>query len=93
MRHKDRAAGIALAAIAASLFTAMPLTSTAHSDGEDAHPHGVNGKCVGGNACKGHSACRTANGQCAGQNACKSQGFSITTAEDCEEKGGTFEAV
>jgi hypothetical protein len=93
MRHGDRTAGLALAAIAASLFAAMPLTSGAHSDGEEGHPHGVNGKCVGGNACKGQSACKTAGGQCAGQNACKGQGFSITTAEDCEAKAGTFEAV
>ncbi len=93
MKNKDRAKGIALAAAAASLFAAMPLTTGAHSGGEQGHPHGLNGKCVGGNACKGQSACKTASSQCAGQNACKGQGFSITTAEDCEAKGGSFEGA
>ena len=93
MRLTDRATGVALAAVAAGLFAALPLASSAHSDAEEGHVHGSNGKCVGGNACKGQSACKTATGTCAGQNACKGQGFTITTAEDCEAKGGTFEPV
>lgn len=93
MRYKDRAAGVALAVAAAGLFAALPiLESGAHSDGEEGH-HGVNGKCSGGNACKGQSACKTAASQCAGQNACKGQGFTITTEEDCEAKGGSFESL
>ena len=95
MTDTSRARGIALAAVAAGLFAAMPLTAAAHSDGGDGHAHGggANGKCIGGNACKGQSACKTANSQCAGQNDCKGQGFTITTAEDCEAKGGTFESA
>ena len=50
------------------------------------------GKCVGGNSCKGTSACNTATTSCAGQNACKGQGWIVTTKAECEEAGGTFEA-
>ena len=31
--------------------------------------------CVGGNACKGQSACKSAANACKGQNACKGKGF------------------
>ena len=93
MAERNLATGVTLAAIAASLFAAAPLTAVAHTDSPDGHAHGANGKCVGGNSCKGQSACKTAGSQCAGQNACEGQGFTITTAEDCDAKGGTFEAV
>mgnify|MGYP001826601166 CR=1 FL=1 len=92
MSDKERTREMALAALAAGLFAALPLIAHAHSDAEDGHPHGgINGKCVGGNSCKGQSACKTASSQCAGQNACKAQGFTITTEKDCEDRGGTFE--
>ena len=45
-------------------------------------------KCSGANACKGHSACKTATNACKGQNACKGKGFTETTAKDCAAKGG-----
>lgn len=96
MTDTSRARGIALAAVAAGLFAAVPLTAAAHSDDGEGHAHGgdgPNGKCIGGNACKGQSACKTADSQCAGQNVCKGQGFTITTADDCEAKGGSFEAA
>ncbi len=92
MKNRSQAKGVALATMAAGLFAALPLTAVAHSDADEGHAHsGTNGKCIGGNACNGQSACKTASSQCAGQNACQGEGFSITTAEDCDERGGTFE--
>ncbi|MDJ0927729.1 MAG: hypothetical protein QNJ73_08770 [Gammaproteobacteria bacterium] len=83
--------GAALAAAAAALFATTPLQLSAHEDAEE-HAK-LEGKCIGGNACKGQGACRTANNQCAGENACKGQGFSMATKSDCEEQGGEFEEV
>src|SRR5210317_1082775 len=61
MSDKERTRGMALAALAAGLFAALPLIAHAHSDAEDGHAHGgINGKCVGGNSCKGQSACKSA---------------------------------
>lgn len=46
-------------------------------------------KCVGGNSCKGQSACSSASNGCQGQNACKGKGFVMTSsAEECKQKGG-----
>ena len=47
-------------------------------------------ECMGINACKGKSACKTADNACKGQNACKGKGFSMTKSKAaCEKKGGT----
>ena len=48
-------------------------------------------KCVGGNACNGQSACKTASSECKGLNACKGQGFVMVTEAACMEAGGTVE--
>jgi len=46
-------------------------------------------KCLGANACKGQSACKTATNDCQGKNSCKGKGYVITTdAKSCEAKGG-----
>jgi len=45
-------------------------------------------KCVGGNECKGKSACGTAESSCAGQNACKGKGWIMASEADCTSKGG-----
>ena len=46
-------------------------------------------KCVGGNSCKGQSACKSASSDCKGQNACKGKGYVMTpTAKDCFAAGG-----
>jgi uncharacterized membrane protein len=46
-------------------------------------------KCVGGNSCKGQSACQSAQSSCKGQNACKGKGYVITpTAKECVAAGG-----
>jgi hypothetical protein len=51
------------------------------------------GHCVGANACKGKSACKTASNACKGQNACKGKGFLVKTKSECEKiKGARFES-
>jgi hypothetical protein len=46
--------------------------------------------CMGINACKGKSACKTADNACKGQNSCKGKGWLPTkSAKACEKKGGT----
>ena len=72
-----------LAAAAAAMFALAPVTASAADEV----------KCVGGNACKGHSACKTASSECKGLNACKGQGFVMAADEAaCTEAGGTVEA-
>ncbi len=46
-------------------------------------------KCLGANACKGQSACKTATNDCQGKNSCKGKGYVITAdAKSCTDKGG-----
>ena len=79
----DSKSGATLAAAAATLFLAGAAIST--STPADA----AQGKCMGVNACKGQSACKTASSSCKGQNACKGQGYSeVPTSADCTAKGG-----
>lgn len=53
---------------------------------------GAKGHCMGANACKGQSACKTATNECAGHNACKGKGYTETTKEECDAmEGTTFE--
>ena len=72
---------LTLAAAAAAMFALAPVTASASEEVQ----------CVGGNACKGQSACKTATSECKGLNACKGQGFIMTTAAACTEAGGTVE--
>ncbi len=73
---------LTLAAAAAAMFALAPISASA-GDAEM--------KCVGGNACKGQSACKTASSECKGLNGCKGQGFVMATKAACEEAGGTIE--
>lgn len=43
------------------------------------------GHCMGANACKGKSACKTAKNDCAGKNGCKGSGFTASSKEDCDK--------
>lgn len=46
-------------------------------------------KCMGANACKGQSACKTASNACKGKNNCKGTGMIMTmTDAECKDKGG-----
>ncbi|KUO56611.1 MAG: hypothetical protein APF80_02730 [Alphaproteobacteria bacterium BRH_c36] len=77
--------GAAIAAAVAALVVAGAATAPAAFAGDKGH-------CVGANACKGHSACKTATNACNGQNACKGTGFTVTTAEECAKiEGAKFE--
>lgn len=51
------------------------------------------GKCVGGNACKGQSACGSANNACAGQNSCKGKGWIKADSKTCTVKKGEIEPL
>ena len=88
MNKKHRTNGAILAAAAATLFITAPIALNA-----DSHEKGAEsmGHCVGGNSCKGQSACKTANSSCKGQNACKGQGFTQSSKAECDEAGGKYE--
>ncbi len=79
--------GTAIAAAAAALLLSGAVSAPSYA-GDMAKGH-----CVGANACKGTSACKTAKNECAGKNACKGTGFTATTAEECAKvEGAKFEA-
>jgi len=74
---------LTLAAASAAMFALAPVAVSAADEV----------KCMGGNACKGNSACKTATSECKGLNACKGQGFVMAADEAaCMEAGGTVEA-
>ncbi len=78
--------GTSIAAAAAALIITGALAPAAHAAEEG------KGHCVGANACKGKSACKTAANDCAGKNACKGKGFLSMTKAECDEiEGAPFE--
>lgn len=78
--------GSALAAVAATMLLAGAVATPSFAADE------AKGHCMGANACKGTSACKTATNACKGQNACKGTGFTETTKEDCAKvEGAKFE--
>lgn len=79
--------GATLAAAAAALILAGAVSAPT------ATAQGGEGKCFGANACKGHSACKTAKSSCKGLNACKGQGFTMSSQEACTKAKGKFEKV
>jgi hypothetical protein len=77
--------GAVLATAVALMFVGNAMA--ADSSSSDASSAQV--KCVGGNACKGQSACKSAASSCKGQNACKGKGFVMTSSmKDCQAAGG-----
>jgi hypothetical protein len=70
---------LALAAAAAAMFSLAPVSQSMAA--EDV-------QCMGANACKGLSNCKTASSECKGLNACKGQGFVSVSAEECKKLGG-----
>lgn len=75
--------GIALATVAAGLF-AMNTPAVAGMNGNS----GEMVKCMGVNACKGKSDCKTAHSSCNGKNSCKGQGYVKMSRHACEAIGG-----
>ena len=86
MRTTMRAStkGALLASAVALAFIANPVR------GEDSTPNKrpVLVACLGGNSCKGQSACKSFNHDCQAMNSCKGKGFIMTTEKECKEKGG-----
>jgi hypothetical protein len=83
--NKVKLSGAILATVVGVMFAAQPLIA------EDNSGNQAQIKCVGGNSCKGQSACATASNSCKGQNSCKGKGWITTTATDCSQKGGQID--
>jgi hypothetical protein len=78
--------GSAIAAAAAALLMTGAVSAPSFAADE------AKGHCVGGNACKGKSACKTATNACGGQNACKGKGMAEMTEAECAKiEGAKFE--
>jgi len=76
----------ALAASAAALFSTAVVPLAFAGDAKDSSSV----KCMGINACKGQSKCKTASSACAGQNSCKGKGWFLSaSADECMKQGGT----
>ena len=76
MQKSKVLSGLAMAASAAVLFAAAPITASAADAAKV--------KCEGVNSCKGKSACHTATSGCQGQNSCKGKGYLLLTQADCD---------
>lgn len=85
MKLETRKSGLAIAAAAAAIFAVAPMAACAAEQGAKT------GHCMGANACKGQSACKTAANGCAAQNSCKGKGYIEATKDECAKKGGKFE--
>ena len=83
--HKNlKPTGLAIAAVAATLFAVAPIAVRADAGSS-------NGACFGVNACKGKSSCKSANNACKGMNGCKGKGFiEEVSRETCDQLGGHF---
>ena len=85
---KSALGGAIFATAVALMFTGSAMA--ADSAGSGTAPAKV--KCVGGNSCKGQSACKSASNSCAGQNSCKGKGYVMTSnAKQCATQGGHAE--
>ena len=80
---KTTIAGAMLATAVALAFTGSAVNAA------DTSTQPAQLKCLGANACKGQSACKTATNDCQGKNSCKGKGYVVTTdAKTCEARGG-----
>jgi hypothetical protein len=80
-------------ALLAAAVGAMFLTSPVFAQESSSNTSHANVKCVGGNSCKGQSACKGGSHSCKAQNSCKGQGFVMTsTTQECNAKGGYYVA-
>jgi len=83
--NKVKVSGAIVATMVGLMFAGQPVFA---QDGSS-QPSTV--KCVGGNSCKGQSACATASNSCKGQNSCKGKGWITTTSAECTQKGGQID--
>jgi hypothetical protein len=80
---KSTNSGIAIASVAAALFS-LGATATVAQAADAPMVH-----CAGINSCKGQAECKTAKNDCKGMNSCKGQGWvSKATAKECTDAGG-----
>ena len=84
MKHFAKS-GVVLAAAALSFALTGMTLQTAQAN--DAKVH-----CMGVNACKGQSECKTGNSSCKGLNACKGHGFLSTTKAECDAQDGKVQS-
>lgn len=75
MKHTGKVSSAAIATAAALLFNSVAMTVASAEEAKV--------QCMGVNACKGQSACKTAHNACKGQNSCKGHGFKEMTKEEC----------
>jgi len=76
MTTTKKLGGAAIATAAALLFSTLAV-NTASADEAKV-------KCMGVNACKGQSACKSGQHACKGMNSCKGQGFvEMDSKKDC----------
>ena len=88
MRKGTGITGAALATAVALMFVGNAFAADSSSSGAASSQV----KCVGGNSCKGQSACKSAASSCKGQNACKGKGYVMADDEaSCKKAGGTVE--
>ena len=76
MTNTAKASGAAIATAAALLFSTLSVSAATAEEAKV--------QCMGVNACKGQSACKTAKNDCKGMNACKGQGFAEMTQKECD---------
>ena len=73
----------------AVLATAVALSFAAPVRADDSSSKPAQVRCMGANACKGQSACKTAANDCKGQNGCKGKGYVMAAnADECAKQGG-----
>jgi uncharacterized membrane protein len=83
--NKVKVSGAIMATVVGLMFASQPLFA------QDSSSQSATVKCVGGNSCKGQSACATASNSCKGQNSCKGKGWITTTSAECTQKGGQID--
>jgi len=84
MTTRRKFTSIALATVAATLFSGCSSMSTTETGSMEAKVH-----CFGVNKCKGHNDCKTASNACKGHGSCKGQGFIGMSKAACEKVGGS----
>jgi hypothetical protein len=88
MKTAKKVTGTVLATAAAALFLSGCATSESKPASSGSSASAAQVKCVGVNACKGRSSCKTSASACKGQNACKAQGFVLMDSSTCGHVGG-----
>ena len=83
-KNQMKMSGAVLATVVGLMFAAQPVFAQDTSSKDQ-----TNVKCIGGNSCKGQSACQSTRNSCKGQNSCKGKGWvTSSSAQDCTSKGG-----